>query len=163
MIRDLDDKGLGQNKVLCSSSRVKLLMVNYHAGSLALPAPGKQISGYPRTSGSKTILTRIPLYYLFLVAFSLLPLPCGLFFVTVLGALLSASCRSPSFSLQRFNRLDCWFSHWWYGINSRRSRRRLVRMVLVERADELSKVLDCGERFPDVLFFWVTFPCHQIL
>ena len=24
MIRDLDDKGLGQNKVLCSSSRVEL-------------------------------------------------------------------------------------------------------------------------------------------
>ena len=27
MIRDLDDKGLGQNKVLCSSSGVKLLVV----------------------------------------------------------------------------------------------------------------------------------------
>ena len=30
MIRDLDDKGLGQNKVLCSSSGVKLPTVNCH-------------------------------------------------------------------------------------------------------------------------------------
>ena len=27
MIRDLDDKGLGQNKVLCNSSGVELAMV----------------------------------------------------------------------------------------------------------------------------------------
>ena len=33
--RDLDDKRLGQNKVLCNSSGVKLLMVNYYAGSPA--------------------------------------------------------------------------------------------------------------------------------
>ena len=75
MIRDLDDKRLGQNKVLYSSSRVKLLIVNYHTGSPALPAPGKQISGYPPASGSRTTLTRIPPYHLFLVASSLSPLP----------------------------------------------------------------------------------------
>ena len=71
--KDLDDKGLGQNKVLCSSSGVKLLIVNYHAGFPALPAPGRQISGYLPASGSRTTLTRIPPYYLFLVASSLLP------------------------------------------------------------------------------------------
>ena len=32
-IKNLDDKGLGQNKVLYSSSGVKLPMVNYHANS----------------------------------------------------------------------------------------------------------------------------------
>ena len=49
-------------------------MVNYHIGSpTALPAPGRQIFGYPPTSGSKTILTRILLCRLFLVASSLLP------------------------------------------------------------------------------------------
>ena len=53
-------------------------MVNYHAGSPALPAPGRQISGYPPASGSKTTLTRIPPCYLFLIASSLLPLPCRL-------------------------------------------------------------------------------------
>ena len=34
MIRDLDDKGLGQNKVLCSFSKVKLPMIK-----LSLQAP----------------------------------------------------------------------------------------------------------------------------
>ena len=40
----------------------------HHAGSPALPAPGRQIFGYPPASGSKTALTRISLYCLFLVA-----------------------------------------------------------------------------------------------
>ena len=49
---------------------------------------------------------------------------------------------SSSLSFGRSSRLDCRSSHWWCGINSRRSRGRLVKMVLVERADELSEVLD---------------------
>ena len=58
-------------------------MVNYYAGSPAmLPAPGRQISGYPPASGSRTTLTRILLCHLFLVASSLLPLPCCLFLVS---------------------------------------------------------------------------------
>ena len=48
-------------------------MVNYHAGSPTLPAPGRQISGYPPASGSRTTLTRIPPCRLFFVASSLLP------------------------------------------------------------------------------------------
>ena len=67
-------------------------MVNYHAGFPALPAPGRQISGYLPASGSRTTLTRIP--------------PCRLFLVVSLGALLSASCRPPSFTLRK--ELDYW-------------------------------------------------------
>ena len=70
-MRDLDDKGLGQNKVLCSFSGVELPIVNYHASSLTLPAPGRQISDYLPASGSRTALTRIPPCRLFLVASSL--------------------------------------------------------------------------------------------
>ena len=47
---------------------------NYHASSPAAPfAPGRQISGYPPASGSRTTLTRIPPCRLFLVASSLSP------------------------------------------------------------------------------------------
>ena len=85
--RDLDDEGLGQNKVLCSFSRVELPMVNYHAGFLTLPAPRKQISGYPPASGSRTVLTQIS--------------PCRLFFITSLVAFLSAFCLASLFLLCR--------------------------------------------------------------
>ena len=40
MIRDLDDKSLGQNKVLCSFPEVELPLC-------WLPTPERQISGYP--------------------------------------------------------------------------------------------------------------------
>ena len=66
--RDLDDKGLGQNKMLYSFLEVKLPIVNYHAGSPTLLALERQISGYLPASGSRTTLTRIPSCYLFLVA-----------------------------------------------------------------------------------------------
>ena len=57
-------------------------MVNYHAGfPAALSAPGRQISGYPPVSGSRTTLTQIPSCHFFLVASSLLLLPCRLFLV----------------------------------------------------------------------------------
>ena len=49
---------------------------------------------------------------------------------------------SSSLLFGRSSRLDCRSSHWWCGVDSRRSRGRLVRMVLVEHADELSEVLD---------------------
>ena len=49
-------------------------MVNYYAGSpAALPVLGRQISGYPPDSGSRSTLTRTPPFRLFLVASSLLP------------------------------------------------------------------------------------------
>ena len=86
-------------------------MVNYHVGFPALSAPGRQISGYLPVSGSRTTLTRIPLCRPFLVASSLSPFLCRLFFVAPRGALHSASCRSPLFPLKRLNRLGCWSSH----------------------------------------------------
>ena len=71
--KDLDDKGIGQSKVLCSSSGVELPMINYHAGFLPLSASGKQISGYPPASGSnRTTLAWTPPCHLFLVASSYL-------------------------------------------------------------------------------------------
>ena len=139
--RDLDDKGLGQSKVLCSFSGVKLPMVNYHAGFLALPAPERQISNYPPAFGSRrTTLTWTPPCRLFLVAFSLSPRLARL--LAHLGVLLSASCRSLLFPLERLSGLDYWPSHRWCGIDCRKIRRRLVKMVLVERGDDLFKVLD---------------------
>ena len=63
------------------------------------------------------------------------------FLVVSLDALCSTSFRWSS-SLSFGGELDCWPSHWWRGVDGRRGRRRLVRMVLVERADELPKVLD---------------------
>ena len=56
-------------------------------------------------------------------------------FVSAIGWLSSLLFR-------RSSRLNCRSSHRGCGVDSRRSRGRLVRMVLVERADELSEVLD---------------------
>ena len=93
--RDLVDEGLDQNKVLYSLLRVKLLIVNYHAGSLTLPALGRQISGYLSVSGFRTTLTRISL--------------CRFFLVALLNVFLSAFYRLSSFSL--CGELDCWLGH----------------------------------------------------
>ena len=48
-------------------------MVNYHARSPALLAQGRQISGYPPASGSRTTLTWIPPCHLVFVTSSLSP------------------------------------------------------------------------------------------
>ena len=56
-------------------------------------------------------------------------------FVSVIGWL-------SSLLFERLRRLDCRFSHWWYGVDSRGSRGWLVRMLFVEQADELSELLD---------------------
>ena len=49
---------------------------------------------------------------------------------------------SSSLSFGRPSRLDCRSGHRWCGVDSRGSRGRLVRMVLIEQADELFEVLD---------------------
>ena len=49
---------------------------------------------------------------------------------------------SSSLLFGRLHGLDCRSSHWWYGVDSKRSCGWLVRMIFVERADELSEVLD---------------------
>ena len=60
----------------------------------------------------------------------------------LLSLFVSAVSWSSSLSFERLSGRDCQSSHRWRGVDSRRSRGRLVRMVLVERADELSEVLD---------------------
>ena len=144
--RDLDDKGLGQNKVLCSFSGVELPIINYHAGSPTLPALRRKISGYPPASGSRIALTRIPLFRLFLVA--------------SFSAFLSMSCWSPLFSLQRVSRLDCWSSHGRSGVWGHWCCCRLLRMVPVESADHLLQVHDGQKRFSGVFFFRKTLLCN---
>ena len=86
---------------------------------------------------------------------SLLPLLYRLFLVASLGLLFSASCWSPLLSFG--GELDCWSSHWWRSVDSRRSHCRLVKVVLMERADELSKVLDCWGWLPDIFFLQISF------
>ena len=81
-MKDLDDKGLVQNKVLCSYSGVKLPMVK-----LPLQALQRSLHQEDRFLASRrllavrTTLTQILPYRLFLVASSLSPLLCRLFLV----------------------------------------------------------------------------------
>ena len=139
--RNLDDEGLGQNKVFCNSLRVKLQMVNYHASFLTLSMPGRQISGYPLGSSSRTAPTRIS--------------PCHLFPFASLGTFLSASCWLPLLSLCKE---DCWLGHRWSGINGRRRCCWLVGILMVELAEQLSEVHDAWGKFPGAIFFQVTLP-----
>ena len=104
MIRDLDDKGLGQNKVLCSSSRVEL------PWSTTMQAPQHSLRQGDRSPASYRLLA-LELHWLrfLFVASSLSSLLCRLFFVASLSALFSASCQSPLFPLRK--ELDCWPGH----------------------------------------------------
>ena len=61
----------------------------------------------------------------------------------LLSLFVSAVGWSSSFLFERLIGRDCWSSHWWRSVDSKRSRGWLVRMVFVERADELSEMLDC--------------------
>ena len=99
-------------------------MVNYHASS---PRQEDRSPATRRLLALRTALTRIP--------------PCRLFLVTSLDALRSTSFRWSS-SLSFGGELGCWPSHRWRGVDGRRGCCRFVRMVLVEQADELPKVLD---------------------
>ena len=58
------------------------------------------------------------------------------------SSFVSAVGWSSSLSFGRYSRLDYRSSHRWCGVDSRKSRGWLVRVVLVERADELPEVLD---------------------
>ena len=63
------------------------------------------------------------------------------FLVVSFDALCNTSFRWLS-SLSFGGELDCWPSHWWRGVNGKKGRCQLVKIVLVKRADELPKVLD---------------------
>ena len=81
MIRDLDDKGLGQNKVLCSSSGVELLWsTTMQAPRQRSPRQGDRSPATCRLLALRTALTRIP--------------PCRLFLVTSLSAFSASWCAS---------------------------------------------------------------------
>ena len=58
------------------------------------------------------------------------------------NSFVSAVGWLSSLLFERLRGLDCWSSHRWYGVDSRRSRGWLLRMIFVEQADKLSKVLD---------------------
>ena len=58
---------------------------------------------------------------------------------------------------EKLSGLDCRSSHWWRNVNSRRIHGQLVRMVLVEQADELSEMLDRWSWLPGILFLWISF------
>ena len=129
--------------------RIRCCVVLQELNCLYAGSPTKlrrQIFGYPLASSSRTTLTRISPYCLFLLA--------------SLGAFLSASCRSPSFL---FGGEDYWSGYWWRGIDGRKSRCWLVKMVLIEQANELSKVLDRWGWLPGIFFLWIPFPRHQVV
>ena len=68
MIRDLDDKGFGQNKVLCSSSGVELpWSTTMQAPRQRSPRQGDRSLATRRLLALRTALTWIPSCYLFLV------------------------------------------------------------------------------------------------
>ena len=60
-------------------------------------------------------------------------------------------------------RFDCWFSHRWCGVDSKRSCSQLVRMIFMERAVELSEMLNRWSWLPGILFLWISFPWDQIV
>ena len=82
---------------------------------------------------------------------------------SLFNSFVSAVGWSSSFSFGRLCRLDCWSSHRWCSVNSRRSCGRLVRIIFVERADEFSEVLDCWDWLASIFFLRISFPWDQIL
>ena len=169
MIKDLDDKGLGQNKVLCSSSEVEL------PWSTTMQAPRQRsLRQGDRSPAIRRLLTLEPHWLGFLlVASSFSPLPSRLFFVPFFlsphlarvlarfGVLCSTSCRS--FLLSFGKELDCWLSHGRSGVLGCWCRCRLLRVVRVEGINHLPELHDGRRRFPGALFFQVTLPCNQIV
>ena len=159
MIRDLDDKGLGKNKVLCSSLGIEL------PWSTTMQAPWQRSLRQGDRSLAICRLLAIEPHWLgfLLVASSLSPLLCCLFFVAsslsphlahilaCFGALRSASCRLPS--LLFGGELDCWLSHGQSRVQGCWCCCRLLRVVLVEGADYLPEVYDGRRRFSDAFFF----------
>ena len=71
MIRGLDNKGLGQNKVLCSSSEVELSWSTTMQALQRSPHQKNRSPATRRLLAFRTVLTRIFPYCLFIVASSL--------------------------------------------------------------------------------------------
>ena len=79
------------------------------------------------------------------------------------SSFVSAVGWLSSLLFERLRWLDCQSSRWWCCIDNRRSRGWLIRMIFVERADELFEVLDRWSWLPGILFFWISFPWDQIV
>ena len=84
------------------------------------------------------------------------------FFVASLNAFCSTFfCWSSSLLFS--GKFDCWSSYRWCNIDGRGDCCRLVKMVLVEWADEFSKVLDRWGWLSGIFFLWIPFPRHQVV
>ena len=70
---------------------------------------------------------------------------------------------ASSFLFERLCKLDCWSSHQWCSVNSRRSRGRLVKIIFVEQADKLSDVLDRWYWLSGIFFLRISFLRNQIV
>ena len=81
---------------------------------------------------------------------------------SILCTFAGTAGRSASLPFEG-GRPDCRPSHRRSGIDGRRSRCWLLRMLLVEAADQLLEVLNRWQRFPSIFFFRVTLPCYQIV
>ena len=84
------------------------------------------------------------------------------FFVASIDALCSTFVCWLS-SLLFGGELDCWSSHQYCGVDGKKSRWRLVRIVFVEQTDELSQVLDCWGWLLGIFFLWIPFSRHQVV
>ena len=99
--RNLDDKGFGQNKILCSFLEIELPLCR-------LPdAPYTRETDLRLPAGFWLLE---PLLLKFLLVASSLSLRLARLLVRLV-TLLSASCRLSSFPLKRLGGLDCWSSH----------------------------------------------------
>ena len=147
MIKDLNDKRLSQNKVSCSFSGVKLLMVK-----LPVQAPRRSLRQKNKSPAFCRLLALEP-YWLgfFFVASSLSSLLCCLFLVASIGTLLSASWQLSSFLLH--GELDRGLGHGQSGVQECSCHCRLLRVVFVEGVDHLPEVHNSRKRFPGVIFF----------
>ena len=59
--------------------------------------------------------------------------------------------------------LNSWPSHWWCSVNGFRGCCWLARMIIVEWANELSKMLNSHCKLLNIFFFWIIFSKNQII
>ena len=100
---------------------LRLPELNYNgqtanADSPTLPAPKRQIPDHLPASSP----FRKPNWLGFFLVASFLLL-CLAHLLVRLGAFLNTFCQSFSFPFRRLSRLSCWSSHWWYGVDGKKS------------------------------------------
>ena len=157
MIRELDDKRLGQNKVLCNFLGVKLPMLK-----LPLQACQRSLRHGDRFPASCRLLA-LELHWLgfLLVAFSLLPLFCHLFLVASslsshLVCFLACPVNRPRF---------CFAGSWIIGLAMGGAKSRGANVAFGFSESSLWKMLTIFWRCMTAVkgsqvLFWITFPCN---